>query len=86
MGMYGNTLEATAWGLGIQAGGVRVTGATFCVSFDSESNGWYRAEYNPTFLATWTNVAEGVSTSDVMQINLPMSGNRGFYRIFNFRP
>ena len=85
MGRYGNTTEAAVWELGIRAG-IRLAGSRAILDFSSRTGQWYRLEFTESLLRPWTNIMEVMSTGETVEIECPVRGNVGFYRIFNYSP
>jgi hypothetical protein len=85
LGCFGNTPEATSWNLWIPMRIVCSLSNTF-LCFDSTSNLQYKTEFSPSIFGSWTNIDDSIATGTFMEINWPITSDKGFFRSRNYRP
>ncbi len=85
LGRYGNTPDATPW-LQWMRVSIRCPDNTAEVTLQCESGRWFSAEFAESLFGGWTEVSNVCATGLEWKVVAPISTERGFYRIYNYRP
>lgn len=85
LGRYGNTREAACW-RDWMGPSIACTGLTVVLEFPTHSGSWYRAESAPWPSGPWTEIDDRQADADGVRLTAPAAGDRGFFRVYHYRP
>lgn len=85
LGCHGNTPRAAVW-KAWQAPKLAFSNNQFIVNFDARTNEYYCTEYASELTGPWTNLCSQAATGSTSSVHWTPPDDRGFFRVFQYRP